>query len=176
MSTTFLGLSTSYLFAVICALTPAPGEPSSGACCIGDGCHMLTEEHCAAEGGDYQGDGSHCPNDACAAPPAGACCIGDGCHVLTEEHCVAEGGDYIGDGSKCGPKTCEGNAGCIEGEVGCEGCTADLNKDGAVNASDLGILLGAWGSNPNHPADFNNDGVVGAADLAALLGAWGPCG
>ncbi len=175
MSTTFFGLSTSYLFAVTYALTPAPGEPSTGACCFEDGCLELTEEHCAAEGGDYQGDGSHCPNDACVGTPTGACCIGDGCHVLTEEHCAAEGGAYQGDGSKCEPKTCGGNAGGIGGEAGCEGCTADLDKDGAVGASDLSILLGGWGPNPNHAADFNNDGVVDADDLAAMLGAWGPC-
>jgi hypothetical protein len=96
--------------------------------------------------------------------------------VLTEKHCAAEKGDYQGDGSKCGPKTCGGDAGCIDGEAGCEPCTADLDKDGVVSASDLSILLGAWGSSPNHPADFNNDGVVDAIDLAAMLGAWGPCG
>ncbi len=175
MSTTFFGLSASYLFAVTSVLTPV-GDPPTGACCIGDGCHVLTEKHCAAEGGSYQGDDSHCPNDACVGPPRGACCIGDGCHVLTEEHCAAEGGSYHGDGSKCGPKTCAGGAGCIDGEVCCEGCIADLDEDDAVSASDLSMLLGAWGPNPNHPADFNNDGVVNSADLATLLGAWGPCG
>ena len=46
----------------------------------------------------------------------------------------------------------------------------DLDGDGIVNAADLAILLGAWGS--AGPGDFNNDGVVDAADLAFLLGAW----
>lgn len=59
--------------------------------------------------------------------------------------------------------TCQGN------------CPTDLNGDGATNASDLALLLGAWGPQPDHPADFNNDGVVNASDLALLLGAWGPC-
>ncbi len=54
-------------------------------------------------------------------------------------------------------------------------CPADLNGDGAVEAADLAILLGAWGLNPDHPADFNGDDVVNAADLAILLGNWGPC-
>ncbi|MDZ4754925.1 MAG: M12 family metallo-peptidase [Phycisphaerae bacterium] len=49
--------------------------------------------------------------------------------------------------------------------------TPDLNGDGAVNAADLAVLLGAWGSS-NAAADLNNDGNVDAADLAALLGAW----
>lgn len=54
-------------------------------------------------------------------------------------------------------------------------CPQDLNGSGAVDASDLALLLGAWGPNPDHPADFNGDGVVNASDLALLLGAWGPC-
>lgn len=52
-------------------------------------------------------------------------------------------------------------------------CPADLDGDGAVNASDLASLLGAWGG--TGPADLTLDGVVNAADLASMLGAWGPC-
>jgi len=52
-----------------------------------------------------------------------------------------------------------------------QGNPADLNHDGLVNASDLAILLGNWGSSGS--GDIDHDGVVGAADLAALLGAWG---
>jgi hypothetical protein len=48
---------------------------------------------------------------------------------------------------------------------------ADLNCDGTVDAMDLGILLGGWGT-PG-PGDVNGDGVVNAADLAVLLGEWG---
>lgn len=59
-------------------------------------------------------------------------------------------------------------------------CPADLAPqppDGFVNASDLAILLGAWGPDPAppHPANINGDGFVNASDLALLLGAWGPC-
>ncbi|MEC9373852.1 MAG: hypothetical protein VYC34_08410, partial [Planctomycetota bacterium] len=54
-------------------------------------------------------------------------------------------------------------------------CPADLDGDGAVGASDLGILLGAFGACPGCPADFNMDGRVAADDLAFLLGSWGPC-
>jgi hypothetical protein len=52
-----------------------------------------------------------------------------------------------------------------------EGLLGDLNNDGHVNAADLAILLGAWGT--SGPADLNNSGSVDAADLALLLGAWG---
>jgi hypothetical protein len=49
---------------------------------------------------------------------------------------------------------------------------ADLDGDGAVNAIDLAILIGAWGT-PGGSADLDHDGVVGAGDLGILLGAWG---
>ena len=53
-----------------------------------------------------------------------------------------------------------------------DGVAGDLDGDGGVGASDLAILLGAWGTlDPR--ADLNGDGTVNAADLAQLLGAWG---
>ncbi len=52
-------------------------------------------------------------------------------------------------------------------------CAADLTCDQVIDAGDLGVLLGAWGT--AHQADFDGDGTVGGADLAALLGAWGAC-
>ena len=54
-------------------------------------------------------------------------------------------------------------------------CPADLTGDGVINASDLALLLGAWGPNTGHPADLTDDGQVNASDLALLLGAWGLC-
>ncbi len=55
-------------------------------------------------------------------------------------------------------------------------CPGDLNGDGAVNAQDLAMLLGQWGSESLLP-DLDGDGVVTAADLARLLGFWGAsCG
>jgi hypothetical protein len=49
---------------------------------------------------------------------------------------------------------------------------ADLDGDGSVDASDLAILIGAWGQSGS-AADIDGDGVVGASDLAQLIGAWG---
>lgn len=54
-------------------------------------------------------------------------------------------------------------------------CPADFDRSGDVDASDLALLLGAWGPNPGHPADLNGDGVIDASDIGLLLGAWGPC-
>ena len=54
-------------------------------------------------------------------------------------------------------------------------CPADVTLDGVVDASDLALLLGAWGTSGT-AADLDHDGSVSAGDLAILLGAWGPCG
>ncbi len=62
------------------------------------------------------------------------------------------------------------------GNIFCSGCRGDLNSDGQVNSSDIGILLGFWGfPGVGIPvaADLNNDAVVDAADLSILLGNWG---
>ncbi|MFO0784075.1 MAG: S8 family serine peptidase [Phycisphaerales bacterium] len=59
-------------------------------------------------------------------------------------------------------------------------CPMDINEDGLVDGTDLGILLASWGtpSCDGHApcrADFNCDGAVDAQDLGMLLGTWGPC-
>jgi hypothetical protein len=51
-------------------------------------------------------------------------------------------------------------------------CNGDFDGDGGVSASDLGVLLGAWGT---PTADLDGDGTTDPTDLAILLGAWGPC-
>ena len=54
----------------------------------------------------------------------------------------------------------------------CESLVGDLDGNGSVGASDLAILLAAWGACDGCGADLNGDGVVGAPDLAILLAAW----
>ncbi|MBM4111901.1 MAG: hypothetical protein FJ253_00760, partial [Phycisphaerae bacterium] len=54
---------------------------------------------------------------------------------------------------------------------------ADLDCDGAVNGSDLGRLLGAWGQvggADGRVADLNGDLTVNGNDLAILLEGWEP--
>ena len=46
----------------------------------------------------------------------------------------------------------------------------DFNGDGCVDAADMGILLGAWGT---PAADLDGDGTTDAADMGILLGNWG---
>ena len=53
-------------------------------------------------------------------------------------------------------------------------CDPDLDGNGTVDASDLGIFLAYWGPKPSG-GDFNDDGVANAADLGILLASWGTC-
>ncbi len=53
----------------------------------------------------------------------------------------------------------------------CRASPADLDLDGSVGTTDLGLLLEEWGR-PHSPADLDGDGTVGEHDLALLLGAW----
>jgi hypothetical protein len=45
----------------------------------------------------------------------------------------------------------------------------DLDDNGVVNGADLGILLGAWGTNTY---DLDGDGTITGADLGILLSNW----
>ncbi len=53
-------------------------------------------------------------------------------------------------------------------------CAPDLDRDGFVGGSDLGILLTAWGTT-DAASDLDDDGFVGGADLGIMLVAWGQC-
>jgi trimeric autotransporter adhesin len=52
-------------------------------------------------------------------------------------------------------------------------CAADLTGDGSVDARDITVLLGAWGTSAG---DLNADLTTNEQDFAALLAAWGACG
>jgi formylglycine-generating enzyme required for sulfatase activity len=55
-------------------------------------------------------------------------------------------------------------------------CIGDLTSDGVVNGLDLGILLGAWGTDGGATgADIDGSGLVGGGDLGLMLSAWGAC-
>jgi len=55
----------------------------------------------------------------------------------------------------------------------CDQPVGDFNLDGVVNASDLPLLLNAWGTAGPSSADLNDDGIVNATDFSILLGNWG---
>ena len=48
----------------------------------------------------------------------------------------------------------------------------DLNGDGFVNGTDLGIFLALWGTS-DASADLNGDGIVNGGDLGLLVANWG---
>lgn len=54
----------------------------------------------------------------------------------------------------------------------------DLNGDGVVNGTDLGLMLSNFRASvgSNSAPDLNYDGSINGADLAILLGAWGTSG
>lgn len=55
-------------------------------------------------------------------------------------------------------------------------CIGDLDGDGEVGGSDLGLMLVEFGlSGPDLAADLDGDGTVAGADLGLLLVAWGDC-
>jgi uncharacterized membrane protein len=54
----------------------------------------------------------------------------------------------------------------------CIGDFAPPGGDGMVDASDLAVVLGAWGG---AAGDLTGDGTTDASDLAVILGEWGSC-
>ncbi|MBC04581.1 MAG: hypothetical protein CMJ34_14950 [Phycisphaerae bacterium] len=64
-------------------------------------------------------------------------------------------------------QACVASAGVV-----CGGPDPDLDGDGSVGGSDLGLLLAGWGS-IDPLLDLDGDGVVGGGDLGLLLAAWG---
>lgn len=57
-------------------------------------------------------------------------------------------------------------------------CPEDLNGDGVVDGSDLGLFFSEWGTcwQPQGcAADLNLDGVVDGIDVGYFLVAWGGC-
>ncbi len=66
---------------------------------------------------------------------------------------------------------------CCDAGESCTTCPGDVNDSGIVNATDIAIILGAWGtSGGKFPrSDTDGNGIVDAADLAVVLGGWGNC-
>lgn len=52
-------------------------------------------------------------------------------------------------------------------------CVGDVDVDGTIGASDLSLVLSAWGG--NGAADIDGSEVVDAADLTLILTNWGAC-
>ncbi len=70
------------------------------------------------------------------------------------------------------PDQADSNGNGIGDACDAPACPGDLNNSGAIDASDLAILLGAWNGSGG---DLNGDNNTDASDLAILLGGWGAC-
>ena len=53
-------------------------------------------------------------------------------------------------------------------------CVEDVNGDGAVDVSDLLLVIGAWGASGG-AEDIDGSGTVDVSDLLMLIAAWGSC-
>ena len=86
-------------------------------------------------------------------------------------------GEWTDGGNNCFSDFCADPDGdgrpntCADGPPECQG---DLDADGQVGGSDLGLMLVAWGTD-DPTADLDGDGLVSGGDLGLLLVAWGGC-
>lgn len=98
---------------------------------------------------------------------------------MVPDECQTDLVDCDNDGT---PDACELDAG-TQVDVNYDGvpddcqvtCLGDVNEDGAVDVSDLLIVLADWGTCVGCPADIDADGLVNVNDLLILLANWGPC-
>ena len=156
-----------------------PGQPGvtcdqqvcfpSGAVCLPDGSCLdgLTPEDAASLDGIFLGDGTACVDVFCPQP-VGSCCFATGfCLELTENECAEVGAVWGGIGSDCEDLDGNGDADACEADLP----PGDLNGDGAVNGTDLALLLSVWGTS-DPVADIDGNGTVGGSDLTIVLSGW----
>ncbi|MBT8485121.1 MAG: hypothetical protein HKO59_05940 [Phycisphaerales bacterium] len=63
-------------------------------------------------------------------------------------------------------------------EIPADPCDNDIDGSGAVDFTDLVLLLSSWGTcviDDFCPADLDRDGTIGFTDLLTLMSNWGPC-
>lgn len=97
----------------------------------------------------------------------GSTCSYGGCVQVTDIDAAVLGIPWNGPGTNCSDADRDGYPDLCPAPA-----SPDINGDGMIDASDLAILLSAWGTSfPK--ADLDYDGAVGGADLAILLSRWG---
>jgi hypothetical protein len=127
----------------------------------------LVGELCAALSIPY----ARCPDSAWddCVRTMGAFCDGTGCRPVTDVEAAMFAIPWAGPGSTCDDADGDGAADVCSEDTP----SPDFNNDGAVDGTDLGVLLADWGVGPSR-ADLNLDDAVDGTDLGILLAAWGP--
>jgi hypothetical protein len=97
----------------------------------------------------------------------GSACMPGGCQRMLDVE-AATLGEAWSEGTSCVDADGDGAA----DECPVRG-PADIDRDGFVGGSDLGLLLGAWATD-KRSADLDDSGIVDGADLGLLLAAWSP--
>lgn len=100
-------------------------------------------------------------------PLGGSCSVSWPCTVLVKADADSIGRPFL-LGATCADADGDGRA-----DICNEAASPDINGDGTVNGSDLGIMFSYWGG--SEPiADITRDGVVNGEDLGLILIFWGP--
>lgn len=150
-----------------------------GACCLPDGsCELLLPNDCAAQGGQFEGQGTDCASVTCVQPE-GACClpVSGGCLDLTDFDCGITGGLWQGFGTDCATFVCFPPGACCLQDGTCTdiGNVIDCNLAEGTFQGVGTTCAGLFCPQPC-PADVSQDGNVNVTDLLSLLGKWGTCG
>lgn len=100
-------------------------------------------------------------------PLGASCAYAWPCTRLVREDALAAGRPFVA-GADCTDADSDGDA-----DICIDSISPDLNDDGMVDGSDLGMLFTRW--NTDDPvADITRDGHVDGADLGLMLLLWGP--
>ncbi len=174
------------------AVTTCPncGNPSNGDCLVAHPTPYCDTPECCST--VCAVDPYCCSNqwDAYCVSGATELCVRECGGPLAGSCCTPKSGPYCDDAACC-TVVCGADPYCCEQQwdsvcataalTACGLCTpqcrADLDESGSVGASDLSLLLGAWGPCFGCVADIDGSGAVDAADLSNMLAVWGSsCG
>ena len=142
-----------------------------GACCLPSGQCVsgISPSACAAQGGNFQGNGTTCASVNCPFPQGASCFSNGFCLILTQADAQAAGAVWRGAGTTCA----DGNGNGMADQCEPQSQPGDINSDGAVNGLDMTQILANWGATPpGNPADINQDGFVDGLDMTVVLSNW----